>query len=156
MATHDEEKGNDAQVEYQSVMNESSESKMTAKEYLKSRIPTLKPTMTLPPNPFKLLGLLSRKDWNFFGVSPPPKPVCVSDLIQVAFLAWTWDAFDFFTVSLTTTELAKAFDRSITDITWGLTLVLMLRSIGSVTFGIASDRYGRKYGAFLESLTDQS
>jgi SHS family lactate transporter-like MFS transporter len=53
-------------------------------------------------------------------------------------------AQDFFTVSLTVTDLAEAFDRSKTDITWGITLVLMFRSVGAVTFGIAADRYGRK------------
>jgi MFS family permease len=30
------------------------------------------------------------------------------------------------------------------QITWGITLVLMLRSVGSIIFGIAADRYGRK------------
>jgi MFS family permease len=57
----------------------------------------------------------------------------------------TWDAFDFFTVSLTVTSLSKTFDKSKTDITWGITLVLMLRSVGSIIFGIAADRYGRKW-----------
>ncbi|KAJ5103610.1 hypothetical protein N7532_004139 [Penicillium argentinense] len=31
---------------------------------------------------------------------------------MVAFTGWTWDAFDFFTVSLTTTQLAKTFDKT--------------------------------------------
>lgn len=57
----------------------------------------------------------------------------------------TWDAFDFFTVSLTVTDLAKDFGKSKTDITWGITLVLMFRSVGSIIFGIAADRYGRKW-----------
>lgn len=54
-------------------------------------------------------------------------------------------SFDFFTVSLTVSDLAKTFDRSNTDITWGITLVLMFRSVGAITFGIAADRYGRKW-----------
>lgn len=41
--------------------------------------------------------------------------------------------------------LAKTFDKSKTDITWGITLVLMFRSVGSILFGIAADRYGRKW-----------
>lgn len=65
--------------------------------------------------------------------------------IQVAFFGWTWDAFDFFTVSLTVSNLAKTFDKSNADITWGITLVLMLRSVGAIIFGIWADRYGRKW-----------
>jgi SHS family lactate transporter-like MFS transporter len=72
------------------------------------------------PNPIRLLRLLNRQQWLFF---------------LIGFLGWTWDAFDFFTVSLTVTDLAKTFGRTNTDITWGITLVLMLRSVGSIVFG---------------------
>jgi MFS transporter, SHS family, lactate transporter len=64
----------------------------------------------------------------------------------------TWDAFDFFTVSLTASDLAEEFDKSITDITFGITLVLMLRSVGSIIFGLASDRYGRKWPFIINNL----
>lgn len=64
----------------------------------------------------------------------------------------TWDAFDFFTVSLTVSDLATAFDRSNTDITWGITLVLMFRSVGSIIFGIAADRYGRKWPFVVNNI----
>lgn len=63
---------------------------------------------------------------------------------QVGFLGWTWDAFDFFTVSLTIADLSKDFKKTPADITWGITLALMFRSVGAIIFGIASDRYGRK------------
>ncbi|MCJ1249464.1 hypothetical protein MMC30_006688 [Trapelia coarctata] len=106
------------------------EEKMSAARYFATRIPTLKPPMNRAPNPFKLLGMLNRQQWLFF---------------LIGFLGWTWDAFDFFTVSLTTTPLHLQFDRPISDITWGITLVLMFRSVGSILFGIASDRYGRKW-----------
>lgn len=102
---------------------------MSAGRYVATRFSTLKPPMTKVDNPFKLLRLLNTQQWMFF---------------LVAFLAWTWDAFDFFTVSLTVTDLAKTFDKSKADITWGITLVLMFRSVGSTIFGIAADRYGRK------------
>lgn len=65
--------------------------------------------------------------------------------MQLAFFGWTWDAFDFFSVSLTVQDLADTFDRSKADITWGISLVLMVRFIGSTIFGIASDMYGRKW-----------
>lgn len=63
----------------------------------------------------------------------------------VGFSGWTWDAFDFFTVPLTITDIAKSFGKSNADITWGITLVLMFRSLGTAIFGIAADRYGRKW-----------
>lgn len=59
----------------------------------------------------------------------------------------SWDSFDYFTVSLTVSDLAETFGTSASDITWGITLVLMLRSIGSIMFGILADRYGRKWYA---------
>lgn len=64
----------------------------------------------------------------------------------------TWDAFDFFTTSLTVTDLAKEFGKTKTDITWGITLVLMFRSVGSILFGIAADRYGRKWPFVVNNL----
>ncbi|CAH0518329.1 unnamed protein product [Peronospora belbahrii] len=104
--------------------------KLSFGEYCKTRITTLKPPMKKADNPFKVLALLNRMQWlNFL----------------VAFVAWSWDAFDFFTVSMTLSDLAETFDKTKTEITWGITLVLMLRSVGSIIFGIASDRWGRKW-----------
>ncbi|KAG7142198.1 Carboxylic acid transporter protein like [Verticillium longisporum] len=110
---------------------------MTAGRYLATRFSTLKPPMLAAPNPWRLVRMLNRHQWAFFGV---------------AFAAWTWDAFDFFTVSLTVTQLAKEFGKTKTDITWGITLVLMFRSVGSVIFGIAADRYGRKWPFVVNNL----
>jgi len=104
--------------------------KMSAGRYLATRISTLKPPMTKVRNPISLLRMLNTQQWLFF---------------SVAFIAWTWDAFDFFTVSLTVSDLAKDFGKTTKDITWGITLVLMFRSVGSIIFGIAADRYGRKW-----------
>ncbi|KAL8722317.1 MAG: hypothetical protein Q9225_001165 [Loekoesia sp. 1 TL-2023] len=110
--------------------------------YLATRIPTLKPPMAKAPNPFKLLALLNLQQWLFF---------------LVAFIAWSWDAFDFFTVSLTVTQLSKQFDKSTSQITWGITLVLMFRSVGAALFGdiqegIAADRYGRKWPFVVNNI----
>lgn len=103
---------------------------MSAGRYIATRFSSLKPPMAKAPNPFSALALLTFQQWMFF---------------LVAFLAWSWDAFDFFTVSLTVSDLAKQFGKTNTDITWGITLVLMFRSVGSIIFGIAADRYGRKW-----------
>jgi SHS family lactate transporter-like MFS transporter len=104
-------------------------------QYLSTRLPTLRPPMHKTDNPFKLLASLSRQQWLFF---------------LVGWLGWTFDAFDFFTVSLTVTNLAQSFGKSNAEITWGITLVLMFRSVGSTIFGIASDRYGRKWYANID------
>lgn len=104
------------------------------KSYLGSRVSTLRP----PPyaqtrhlmNPFPALRQINAKTWHF---------------ILVAFLGWTWDAFDFFSVSLTAAEIAESLDVSITSVSWGITLVLMLRSVGAVIFGLAGDKWGRKW-----------
>ena len=61
-----------------------SHANMSVGRYIATRIPTLKPPMAKVPNPIRLLRLLNFQQWMFF---------------LVAFLAWTWDAFDFFTVS---------------------------------------------------------
>ncbi|KAJ5577688.1 Major facilitator superfamily domain general substrate transporter [Penicillium hispanicum] len=106
------------------------EEHMSIGRYIVTRIPSLVPPMNPAPNPIKALTLLNRQQWLFF---------------SVAFVGWTWDSFDFFSVSLTTTELAETFNTSVTQITWGITLVLMLRSVGAITFGIAADRWGRKW-----------
>jgi len=41
---------------------------MTAREYAATRLSTLKPPMNKAPNPFKLLAMLSGKQWLFFFV----------------------------------------------------------------------------------------
>ncbi|KAG9308909.1 carboxylic acid transporter protein [Chiua virens] len=63
----------------------------------------------------------------------------------VGWLAWTCDALDFFTVSLTLSTLAKQFDVTTQKLTTAITLTLLFRSVGAVVFGILSDRFGRKW-----------
>ncbi|EXJ81849.1 MFS transporter, SHS family, lactate transporter [Capronia coronata CBS 617.96] len=117
--------------------DELSHKPMSAARYVATRLSTLKPPMAKAPNPFALLAMLNTQQWLFF---------------LVAFFGWTWDAFDFFTVSLTVTDLAEDFGKSNTDITWGITLVLMFRSVGSTIFGIAADRYGRKWPFIINNI----
>lgn len=49
-------------------------------------------------------------------------------------------------------DLAETFDKTNTDITWGITLVLMFRSVGSIAFGLAADRYGRKWPFVVNNI----
>ncbi|KAI9858363.1 MAG: hypothetical protein M1813_007467 [Trichoglossum hirsutum] len=113
------------------------DSRTDARQYLATRFTTLLPTFDKGRNPIKALRLLHGRQWLFF---------------LVAFFGWTWDAFDYFTIPLTITDLAATFDRSNTDITWGITLVLMFRSIGAAVFGIVADRYGRKWPFVVNNL----
>lgn len=111
------------------------------------------------PNPITTLAMLNTQQWLFFLVNPFSQfaynvdddrslspvglgmplissrtnvgPTCPLKLIR--------------RVSLTTTQLSEYFNRPISDISWGITAVLMLRSAGSIIFGIASDRWGRKW-----------
>ncbi|KAL7280119.1 hypothetical protein ACG7TL_006536 [Trametes sanguinea] len=69
-----------------------------------------------------------------------------------SWLAWTCDAIDFFSVSLSVTRLQDQFGRSTHDITTAITLTLLFRSAGAVIFGIISDRYGRKWPLVLNLL----
>ncbi|KAG5937990.1 hypothetical protein E4U53_008093 [Claviceps sorghi] len=110
---------------------------MSAATYLATRFSSLRPPMLPVPNPWKLVRMLNTQQWAFFAV---------------AFAAWTWDSFDFFTVSLTVHELANDFGKTPADITWGITLVLMFRSVGSIVFGVASDRWGRKWPFIVNNL----
>lgn len=93
--------------------------------YFPSRITSLKPPRTKLKNPYAVLRQLDRHQWALFGVG---------------FVAWSWDAFDFFTVSLTVTEIAADFGKQPSAVTWGITVTLMLRSVGALISGSIGDR----------------
>ena len=81
-------------------------------------------------NPISLFMMLNAKAWAFF---------------VVGLAAWTADAFDFHALSIQTVKLSKYYDTSKTNVTTAITLTLLLRSVGAFFFGIAGDRWGRKY-----------
>ncbi|CCM06723.1 uncharacterized protein FIBRA_09017 [Fibroporia radiculosa] len=60
-------------------------------------------------------------------------------------LAWICDSYDFFSVSLSVTNLEKQFSKPANSITTAITLTLLFRSLGAFIFGALSDRYGRKW-----------
>ncbi|PHH61970.1 hypothetical protein CDD80_1396 [Ophiocordyceps camponoti-rufipedis] len=55
------------------------------------------------------------------------------------------DAFDFHALSVQTVKLASHYGRSKTEVTLAITLTLLLRSVGAAAFGLAADRWGRKW-----------
>ena len=80
-------------------------------------------------NPIPALREMTWRDWNYYGLG---------------WFGWILDAMDFFCVSVALPEIAVTLNSSVADITWGVTLVLMLRAFGAVSFGLASDIFGRK------------
>ncbi|KAH3675506.1 hypothetical protein WICMUC_002697 [Wickerhamomyces mucosus] len=104
--------------------------------YIKTRITTLFPSKKefnqelKNFNPLPALREMNWQHWQYF---------------IIGFFAWTFDAFDYFAVSINVSNLSKDFDKSIKDITWAITLVLMLRSVGSIIVGYFADKYGRKW-----------
>ncbi|ONH65421.1 Carboxylic acid transporter protein [Cyberlindnera fabianii] len=48
--------------------------------------------------------------------------------------------------------MSETFGRPVKDITWGITLVLMLRSVGAIVFGYFGDRYGRKWPLIINLM----
>jgi putative sialic acid transporter len=92
-----------------------------------------------PPweNPFTLFAELSLKDWAFF---------------LVGLFSWMADAFDFHALSIQTVKLASYYHESKTNITTAITLTLLLRSVGAAFFGLAGDRFGRKWPMVINML----
>ena len=81
-------------------------------------------------NPFTLFAALGAKGWIFF---------------IVGLFAWCADAFDFHALSIQTVKLAKYYNTSKTNVTSAITLTLLLRSVGAAFFGLAGDKFGRKW-----------
>ncbi|KAK4137730.1 MFS general substrate transporter [Trichocladium antarcticum] len=81
-------------------------------------------------NPISLMAQLSGRDWLFF---------------IVGFCAWSADAFDFHALSIQQVKLAAYYKTSKTDISTAITLTLLLRSVGAAMFGLAGDKWGRKW-----------
>ncbi|WVF70912.1 hypothetical protein IAT40_005707 [Kwoniella sp. CBS 6097] len=81
-------------------------------------------------NPFKIFGKLTPLMWAFF---------------FSGWFAWVCDAIDFFAMSLSTARLATYFRRPVSEVTLSITLTLLFRPLGALIFGLAGDRYGRKW-----------
>lgn len=90
-----------------------------------------------PVNPFRLMALLSAKEWLHF---------------IVGLTAWMADAYDFHALSIQTVKLADYFNTSYTNVSTAITLTLLLRSVGAVFFGLAGDRFGRKWPMVINMI----
>lgn len=63
----------------------------------------------------------------------------------LGFFSWTADAFDFHALSIQQVKIAKYYDTTKTIISTAITLTLLLRSVGSIIFGMIGDKFGRKW-----------
>ncbi len=66
------------------------------------------------------------------------------NVVIAAYLSWTLDAFDFFILIFTFDDVAKTFGKSVTALTFAITLTLATRAVGAFIFGRLADTYGRK------------
>ncbi|GAA95496.1 hypothetical protein E5Q_02151 [Mixia osmundae IAM 14324] len=105
------------------------------------RIPKSQARLDEPTTP-ALLRKLTGMQWLYF---------------FAIFIAWMSDSVDFFSVALNVTLLRNFFatkqpDISIGDITTSITLTLLFRTLGAIIFGIAADKYGRKWPLVVDLL----
>ena len=64
--------------------------------------------------------------------------------VTASYLAWTFDAYDFFLLTFVFPDIAKQFGVSITMVTVAVTLTLACRPIGAFIFGRLADHFGRR------------
>jgi MFS transporter, SHS family, lactate transporter len=66
------------------------------------------------------------------------------NVVVAAYLGWTLDAFDFFTMIFVFDEVAKTFGVGLTVASLAITLTLLMRAVGAFIFGRLADHYGRR------------
>jgi SHS family lactate transporter-like MFS transporter len=72
--------------------------------------------------------------------------------VLAGFLGWTFDAFDFFVLTLVIDDVAKSFGTTRPQIALALTATLAMRPVGAVLFGIMADRFGRRVPLMLNVI----
>jgi SHS family lactate transporter-like MFS transporter len=81
------------------------------------------------------------------GVTEYKSPTSRSDgiiAVLAGFLGWTFDAFDYFLVTLVAPNIAATYGISEDKVKWTLWGTLFSRPVGALIFGLLADRYGRR------------
>ena len=66
------------------------------------------------------------------------------------FLGWTLDALDFFLLTFVFAPVAHEFGRTIPQVTFAITITLMMRPLGAFIFGWLGDRFGRRLPLMID------
>src|SRR5438132_2787992 len=66
------------------------------------------------------------------------------------FLGWALDALDFFLVTFVLGPIAHNFGRTIEQVTFAITITLMMRPLGAFIFGWLGDRFGRRVPLMID------
>lgn len=83
--------------------------------------------------------ILYGREFIMFGWSSQQRNVAIA-----SFLSWTLDAFDFFVLVFLLSDIAKAFNVGMEEVTLAILLTLAVRPIGALLFGRAAEKYGRR------------
>src|SRR5947207_469072 len=66
------------------------------------------------------------------------------------FLGWSLDALDFFLLTFVLGPIAHNFGRTIEQVTFAITITLMMRPLGAFIFGWLGDRFGRRIPLMID------
>jgi len=66
------------------------------------------------------------------------------------FLGWTLDALDFFLLTFVFVPVAHDFGNTIPQVTFAITLTLMMRPLCAIIFGWLGDRFGRRIPLMID------
>src|SRR5437016_7199094 len=66
------------------------------------------------------------------------------------FLGWALDALDFFLLTFVFSSVGQEFGRTVKQVTFAITITLMMRPVGAFIFGWLGDRFGRRIPLMID------
>ena len=69
-----------------------------------------------------------------------------------AFLGWSLDAFDFFTVIFCVSAIATEFNAKVSGVAEAIFVTLAMRPVGAFLFGMMADRFGRRVTLMVDII----
>jgi MFS transporter, SHS family, lactate transporter len=68
------------------------------------------------------------------------------------FLGWALDAFDFFLLTFVIVPMAHDFGTTVADLSYAITITLVMRPVGAFIFGLLGDRFGRRIPLMIDII----